>query len=168
MLRAGILAPDAESDKPIPCTTAYPSVVRRILKLMTGLTIGLAALAFLLPGRSEVRVEGLLPAPKARVLDALAGLPTGPSWAVWAPALGGRLETTSQGEDGVWFGIKGAPHRRAAIQVMEAEAGTRIIWTDVVHHGLDPIGRLEGVWLRPARVRYELERSLSGLRRALE
>ena len=167
-LRAGILAADAGSDKAIPGSTAYPSWVRWILTLVAGLALGLAALGLALPQRREARVETLLKAPRDEVLGALAELPAGPGWATWSPAREGRLETTSLRERGIWFEIAGPHPRRAAIQVSEVDGGTRVIWTDVEHYGFDPIRQVQGAVYRSESVREELQRSLIGLRDALE
>lgn len=167
-LRARILAADAGSDKPIPGSTAYPARVRRILTLVASLAIGLVALGLALPRRREARVEALLEAPRTRVLDALAELPTGPDWSAWSPAREGRLEITSLGERGIWFEVTGSPQRRAAIQVTDHSKGAWVVWSDVEHYGFNPIAQIQGALYRSDRVREELERSLSGLRGALE
>lgn len=142
--------------------------MRRILTLVTGLALGLAALGLALPQRREARVEALLEAPRAKVLDALAELPAGPGWATWSPAQEGRLVTTSLQERGIWFEIEGPRQRRAAIQVTEVDGGTRVVWSDVEHYGFDPIRQVQGALYRSRGVSEELERSLNGLRGALE
>jgi hypothetical protein len=142
--------------------------MRLFLRTVALLAVALVALALVLPRRIEVRREGLVAAPAAAVLAALAQLPGGPEWASWAPAREGRLRTTSLGDAGVWFDVQGAGRRRAAVQVTAAPRGTRVVWSDVQHYGVDPIGQLLGVLLRDSRVGGELERSLSGLRAAVE
>lgn len=148
--------------------TTYPPVMRLFLRAVALLAAGLLALAFVLPRRVEVRREALVAAPAAAVIAALAQLPSGPAWAAWTPALEGRLRTTSLGEAGVWFEVGGARRRLAAIQVFSTPQGTRVVWTDVEHYGIDPIGQLLGGFMRDERVGEELERSLSGLRASVE
>lgn len=141
--------------------------MRSPFRMLATLTVLLLLLLVLLPGRSEVRREALIAASPAVVLATLEGLEGAPGWASWTPAREGSLLRTARTEQGLWFDVEGERERRAAVQVSPEGAGTRVVWTDVEHHGHSVVLRLLGL-LREGRVGPELEASLSGLRAACE
>lgn len=147
---------------------SYPGRVRRVVLSLALLGLVSAGAALLLPRRFEVVREARVAAPPPTVLAALAELPHGPAWATWQPARERRLRTTSHLDRGLWFDVLGPRHHRAAIQVAPAGEGSRVIWSDVLHVGLDPLTQVRAAWSREERVGGELERSLEGLRALLE